>query len=186
MKVKEMDKRQEIIEIAADLIHQYGYQNVGIQKILVIADIPKGSFYYYFKNKEDLGLAVIDFYIEQTKSILSQFEESLSGLEEFFQCYFIRFEEFECKRGCPIGNLALELSDINENFRLELQKWTGLMEDAILSILEKSILKNNYDKRNLASFIVSAFEGVLLKAKLEKNKKPIEEFNYFIFKILLV
>lgn len=180
-----MDKKQEIIEIAAELIHQYGYHSVGIQKILDLANVPKGSFYYYFKNKEDLGLSVINYFIDQTKSIVNQFEESISGLEAFFQCYFSRFEEFECTRGCPIGNLALELSDVNENFRLGLFEWSHFMENTIFNILEKSSLKNCEKNKELASFIVSSFEGVLLKAKLEKSMKPIEEFKYFIFKVLL-
>lgn len=51
-----MDKRTKIIELCADLIHQYGYNNVGIQKIIEKADIPKGSFYHFFNSKEDLGL----------------------------------------------------------------------------------------------------------------------------------
>lgn len=182
---EKVDKRQQIIEIAADLIHQYGYNNVGIQKIIELAHIPKGSFYHYFTSKEVLGLAVIDYYIEQSQNIFGRFEKSVSGLKEFFQCYFTRFEEFACKRGCPIGNLALELSDVNENFRLRLKKWTSFMEEEILKILENSSLNPGINKQYLASFIVSAFEGALLKAKLEKCKKPLKEFNYFIFDILL-
>lgn len=180
-----MDKRLEIIEITADLIHQYGYNNVGIQKIIELSHIPKGSFYHYFKSKEDLGLAVIDYFIEISRSIFSQFAKSVSGLREFFGCYFNRFEEFECKRGCPIGNLALELADSNERFRFQLMKWTSFMEVEIYKILANSSLNPAINKKYLASFIVSAFEGALLKAKLEKSKQPLQEFDYFIFDILL-
>ena len=49
-----MDKREKIIKISADLFHQYGYNSVGLSTILNKAEVPKGSFYHYFKSKEDL------------------------------------------------------------------------------------------------------------------------------------
>ena len=55
-----------ILEIGADLILKNGYNNVGLNKILETANIPKGSFYYYFKSKEDFGIQVIKYYSENS------------------------------------------------------------------------------------------------------------------------
>jgi len=180
-----MDKKAKILQIAANLMHQYGYNNVGIKQILDEAEIPKGSFYYYFDSKEDLGLRVIECYIRNTKEMFNNIEKDINGLKDFFNSYFKMFEDFQYQRGCPIGNLVLELSDIKESFRLKLLEWSTFLEKEIYEILKKSNLKGKYDKKRLASFIISTFEGVLLKAKLEKNRKPLEEFNYYIFEILL-
>lgn len=46
-----MDKREKIIKISADLFHQYGYSSAGLSTILNKAEVPKGSFYHYFKSK---------------------------------------------------------------------------------------------------------------------------------------
>ncbi|SHJ75550.1 TetR/AcrR family transcriptional regulator [Paramaledivibacter caminithermalis] len=180
-----MNKKEMVILKAADMIHQYGYNNVGIKQILDETEIPKGSFYYYFKSKEDLGINVVDFYIKETKKLFSMFDKNIDGLRDFFNCYFKKFKEFGCKRGCPIGNLALELADKNENFRLKLLEWNTFLEEEIYNILKNSNLKKEFDAKSLSSFIISNFEGALLKAKLEKSLKPIDEFNYFIFEVLL-
>lgn len=183
--VNEMDKKETIIVTAADLMHQYGYNNMGIKKILDETGIPKGSFYYYFDSKEDLGMSIIELYINETKKLFDMFDKNIAGLKNFFGCYFKKFEEFGYKRGCPIGNLVLEMSDINENFRLKLLEWSTFLEVGIYEILKNSYLKDNIDAKSFASFIISNFEGALLKAKLEKSLKPINEFNHYIFDVLL-
>lgn len=77
------------------------------------------------------------------------------------------------------------MSDTDEIFRLKLLEWSTFLENEIIEILKRVNLISNIDKKTLASFIISSFEGALLKAKLEKNCKPLEEFNYYIFEFLL-
>lgn len=179
-----MDKRENIIKISSDLFHKYGYNNVGLSQILKEVEIPKGSFYYYFSSKEDLLIEVIQYFINETITIFNSFPKTIKGMYGFFNAYFDRFESLGFTRGCPIGNFALELSDLNEKARQCLLSWTQFMEKEITQIL---ILENHETKEaeKLASFVVSAFEGVILKAKIEKSKKSLEEFNYFIFRDLL-
>lgn len=175
-----MNKKENIIKIAADLFHKYSYQSVGLSMILKEANIPKGSFYHYFKNKDDLLIEVIHYFIDETISIFNNFSKSVDGLYGFFNAYFKRFEDIGFTRGCPIGNFALELSDVNEDARLCFKEWTTFLEKEIKMIL----LNENYESheaKSLSSFMVSAFEGALLKAKIEKTKKPLNEFNYYIF-----
>ncbi|WP_432666403.1 TetR/AcrR family transcriptional regulator [Wukongibacter baidiensis] len=180
-----MNKKEKIIEIAANLIHEYGYNNIGLQRILDEAQIPKGSFYYYFKNKEDLALRVIDYHVDMTRQVLNQFSKNSDGLKGFFNFYFDKFYDLEYKRGCAIGNLILELSDLNDSFRIKLLEWTTMLESEILEMLNDTNIDESTDKKAMASFLVSCFEGVLLKTKLEKTNKAIKEFNYFVFNILL-
>jgi TetR/AcrR family transcriptional repressor of nem operon len=56
------DTKQKIIQAGAKIIHRKGYNHTGIQEVLKAAGVPKGSFYFYFNNKEDFGLHVIDFF----------------------------------------------------------------------------------------------------------------------------
>lgn len=67
------ETKERIIARGAELIHRQGFNNTGIKEILDAAEVPKGSFYFYFKNKEDFGLAVIDHY-------RSMFREMNAGL----------------------------------------------------------------------------------------------------------
>jgi AcrR family transcriptional regulator len=62
MATTKINTRDEIIRIGAQLIHSQGYKATGLQQILDVAGIPKGSFYFYFKSKDDFGCAVIDYF----------------------------------------------------------------------------------------------------------------------------
>ena len=63
------------MEVGGEIVHQKGYNKTGIQEVLKTAGVPKGSFYFYFKNKEDFGLQLIDQY---TDFIYGKIDEYLS------------------------------------------------------------------------------------------------------------
>ena len=70
------DTKENLLRVGVDIIHRKGYHHTAIQEILQIAGVPKGSFYFYFKSKEDFGLQVIDYFNEiyaaQAKEILER------------------------------------------------------------------------------------------------------------------
>ncbi|MFT8315501.1 MAG: TetR/AcrR family transcriptional regulator [Clostridium sp.] len=179
-----MEKRSEIIQVAADLFHKNGYNNVGIQQILNVCGIPKGSFYYYFSSKEKLFSEVTNFFINQMFEILDQFPKTIEGLRGFFDLYFSRFKQMGFERGCPLGNCAIELSDSSKMVREDLMNWTTEFTRRVSEILKNEGI-NNSEAVGLSSFILSSFEGVLLKGKIDKNEQALQEFNYFIFEKLL-
>jgi len=172
------DKRKALLFTSAKLIHEHGYNNVGIKTIVDELNIPKGSFYYYFDSKEKLVLEIIDLYIEDTKMNIQSIEQNIAGIKEFFNIFFNRLEELDLKRGCPIGNLILELSDEKECFRLKLMEWYSVLETWIIKILSKSGVSNPEEK---AKVLIGAFEGAMLVSKLEKSPKHFELFNKYIF-----
>lgn len=180
-----MQKKDEIIIIAANLMHECGYHNLGIKRVLDEANIPKGSFYHYFKSKEDLALQVIEYHIENTKKIFNQFDKSIGGLRDFFNVFFHLIEEMEYKKGCPIGNLILELADEKESFREKLLEWNNFLDSEIYKVLQESKLQDEIDLKKMASFIITSFEGAIMKSKLEKSREPIDAFSYYVFEVLL-
>ena len=64
-----LNTRDRIIETGAQIIHRKGFNHTGIQEILTAAGVPKGSFYNYFKSKDDFGLHVIDYFTAHFKEI---------------------------------------------------------------------------------------------------------------------
>ncbi|WP_105616044.1 TetR/AcrR family transcriptional regulator [Vallitalea okinawensis] len=181
-----MTKKDEIIMIAADLMHRYGYHNIGIKKILDTANIPKGSFYHYFESKEDLAIQVIDFHFSNFINALNQVEDSVDGLKTFFDMFFCKSEGMDYVGGCPLGNLMLELADIKESFREHLLKGTLATEQLITKKLEQDNLQHSLETDMLGRLIFQSFEGTLMKAKIEKNSNAFEDFRKFIFDFLLV
>lgn len=177
-----MSKKETLLFTAARLIHEKGYNNIGIKGIVDEANMPKGSFYHYFKSKEELGLSIIDIYIYDTTNCLNKVEKSINGLNEFFNIFFNRLVELSLKRGCPVGNLILELSDENERFRLKLLEWYTILEKWTIEVLEKENISNPIEK---AKALIAAFEGTMLLSKLDKDDKHFEVFNKFTFNGIL-
>ncbi|MEE4352248.1 MAG: TetR family transcriptional regulator C-terminal domain-containing protein [Desulfatiglans sp.] len=188
------ETKNRIIEAASELIHLKGFNHTGLQEILANAGAPKGSFYYYFKNKDDLGLHVVDYFISFFSLLTKPIREdsSLSPLDKIRKILdqFIPF--FESKGfgyGCPIGNLAQEMGDLNPAFRPKLKEAMDLMADIYAKLLEEAQaageIADSLDIRETAYFIVSSWHGALTRMKIEKGPGPLENHRYFIFKHIL-
>ena len=76
--------RERIIETGAAIIHCKGFNYTGIQEILNAAKVPKGSFYNYFKSKEDFGLQIIDYFLAHFTRIAQKTLEDASVASRFF------------------------------------------------------------------------------------------------------
>ena len=183
-------KKQRVIVESAKLFYYHGYTNTGLLEILEVCKIPKGSFYYYFKNKEDLLIHIIRYH---TDNLINFFDKTVNDLsifklKSFFFQYLNSIEANQFNGGSPLGNIAIELSDINENVRAELFNSYRKIEMKFSFFL--SMMKNinpNYktlQAEEVARVLVSQMEGTMLKIKLEKKENAITDF-FFIFDKLL-
>jgi TetR/AcrR family transcriptional repressor of nem operon len=182
--------KDRILTQAAQIIHKKGFNNTGIQEILESAGVPKGSFYFYFKSKEDLGLALIDHYAEgfgsMWRTVLGAPEmRSLKRLERFFEETRIMQEQDEWKSGCPIGNLTQEMGALNEAFQARLKKVLDGMKAAIRNCLAQAQVERDIsptlDPDATADFILNSWEGALLRTKAEGHTGPLVLFQKMIF-----
>lgn len=182
--------KDRILMHAAQIIHKKGFNNTGIQEILESAGVPKGSFYFYFKSKEDLGLALIDYYAEglgsRCKAILEASEiRHIKRLERFFEETRIKHEQDECKSGCPIGNLTQEMGVLNEAFQARLKNVFGGMKAAIRNCLALAQVERDIsadlDPDATADFVLNSWEGALLRMKAEGHTGPLVLFQKMVF-----
>jgi TetR/AcrR family transcriptional repressor of nem operon len=182
--------KDRILAQAAQIIHKKGFNNTGIQEILESAGVPKGSFYFYFKSKEDLGLALVDYYAEGFRSmwqtVLGASEmRHLKRLERFFEETRVMQEQDEWKSGCPIGNLTQEMGALNEAFQARLKKVLDGMKAAIRTCLAEAQLEGDIspalDPDATADFILNSWEGALLRTKAEGHTGPLVLFQKMIF-----
>ncbi|TAJ11376.1 TetR family transcriptional regulator [Marinilabiliaceae bacterium JC017] len=189
------DKKELILEIGARLMHQKGYNYTGIQEILKEAEVPKGSFYFYFKSKEDFGLQVIDQYATHIGNALHGYLKDdtyspLSRLRQFLNEFLASFIDNNYQGGCPLGNLALELADTNEVFRKKLNVIFESAIEAIQALLEQAQkqgeLPPNKDPKDLAHFLFFSWEGLIMQMKMSRNSQSLDQFNRIVFEQLLV
>jgi TetR/AcrR family transcriptional repressor of nem operon len=186
--------RNKILEIGSRIIHQKGFNNTGIQEILNEAGVPKGSFYFYFKSKEEFGLALIDEFESLVEGHLASILQidtlsPLGRLKSFFSFFRNFFQKENCTKGCPLGNLSQELSDVNEIIRKRLDesfnKLDSLIETCLYEAREKGEFKNDIPVPEIAAYVINSWEGALLRMKVSKDTIPLLIFERILFDTIL-
>ena len=174
-----MTTREKLIETAAALFAERGYNATGMADILAAARVHRGSLYHAFPAKQDLLLAVLERYrsgiderliapawegvddpIERVFALLGRYRRFLSDS----QCYF----------GCPIGSLALELHDADADVRAMLaanfNAWIGHVEQCFVAA--RGRLPAGADPRALALFTLAVMEGAVMLARTDRALDP--------------
>jgi TetR/AcrR family transcriptional repressor of nem operon len=181
--------REKIIRKGARLIHAQGYKATGIQQILDATAVPKGSFYFYFKSKDDFGCAVIDYFNETISGIFTDHLHNaqispLERLQKLLDYYESAFKKSGATLGCPIGNLSLELADANETLRERLQVAIEARIAQIEACLEEAKksrqLPPGLNTADTARFIFHGLEGAILHMKVVKSIEPIQTFRRYL------
>jgi TetR/AcrR family transcriptional regulator, transcriptional repressor for nem operon len=189
-----MDAKTRILKAGARIVLEKGFCDTGLAEVLEAAQVPKGSFYFHFKNKEDFGLQLIDSFAEVLKAGREKFyrDESLLHLERIRRLFRWQTELFRKNDfigGCPIGNLSLEMGDRNAAFRKKLNRVFLEMKKNLVSQLEQARrggeLPDSIEPEETANFILSSWQGALVQMKVSKTTIPHEVFDRMIFERLL-
>lgn len=188
------DARRKILEAAAEIIHAKGFNNAGLKEILDAAGVPKGSFYFHFKSKEDLGLQLIAHHGAGFRKLAGEcfFDQTrppLKRIRRFFEALGDKLEQDGFRLGCPIGNLAQEMSDLSPAFRERLAGAMGWMQGLIIHQLEEARMNDTRPREQnpaeIARFILNSWQGAVMAAKLEKSRAPLDAFFHVVFDDLL-
>lgn len=175
-----MSRKQEIISIAKKVIYSKGYQATSVNDILLAAKIGKGQYYHYFTSKHDLGLAVVDDMIQEWDQrliidVLESTMEPTAKLRKMLDRVITFHSEEENKSGCPFGNIAIEMSEHDEAFRMKTQyifdRWIGAVASTLDDMVKEGRLDSTIDTQKSAQAMIAMIEGGIL---LMKNQQDIE------------
>lgn len=170
--------REQILDAAGRLIHLRGFHNTSVDDILRESGVGKGNLYYYFKSKDELGYAALDRTLDHIRDeiltkVFAPGMDPWKQLEAFLDFSVERTRKEGCVGGCPLGNLALEMSDIHEGFRSRLShafdQVRAKIEDSFERAKSQGTLRVGTDIRRLASFTIAGFEGALMMGKLYRD-----------------
>lgn len=174
--------RARLVEAAVQLILRQGFHATGVDEICAEAGVTKGSFFHHFKTKDDIGLAVIDWWsamgireysaawADESKDPLDQLHAMLDIMEGFASR-----PDQPCV--CAIGMMAQELAgthpEIRESCARELLVWT----DHVAALLKKARAVHrpspDFDPEQLAWFLNSLWQGSMLVAKTQADPRLI-------------
>ncbi|RJG04191.1 TetR/AcrR family transcriptional regulator [Noviherbaspirillum sedimenti] len=189
-----VDKRALLIEIGTAIFTQKGFSSTGLDEIVQAAEVPKGSFYYYFPSKDEYAIEVIRNYAQYFARKLERTleDDSLTPLERlkaFTRDAASGVQRFEFKRGCLIGNLGQEMASIEEEFRVVLLEvlsdWRNRFRICLDEAKAIKEITTQVDSAELARFFWSAWEGAVLCAKLERSTAPLENVSRLFFEQML-
>ena len=183
--MKKKHSKEEIIANGLELIREKGYNNTGVEDILKANSIPKGSFYNFFKSKEDFGIKAIQYYtdqqIDRISEILANKDFSpMDRLRIFYQNNIDFNVEEGCRKGCLIGNMAQEMGGINsaigEQAEASLRSQVELIKACIMEGQRLGEIREDYSAHDLADTIHNSFYGFILRSKASREKKHFELF----------
>ena len=186
--------KADLIEAGTSLILEKGYNHCGLDEILKAAGVQKGSFYHFFKNKEEFGLQVVDAHSEGRLAQLDRDlgdanHRPLERLRRFFEGSARRHRDLGYRKGCLFGNLGQEMADQSEAFRTRLEEVLGQYRARIAACLREAQaagdLRVDMDADRLADFCLNSWEGALLRMKVAKGYRPLEDFLTVMFETVL-
>jgi TetR/AcrR family transcriptional repressor of nem operon len=185
--------REEIVQAGLKCLVEKGFNAVGVQDITDTAGVPKGSFYNHFESKEALGVEIVERYgANQTRReiLTDPSVPPLQRLRRHFDRISALFAESHFKRNCILGGFSAELANQSETIRESLLKlygqWTKDIEATIAEAQAKGEIANKTKASDLAAFLLDSYEGALLRARVERSRKPFDRFMKFAFGQLLI
>jgi TetR/AcrR family transcriptional regulator, transcriptional repressor for nem operon len=183
MKTSTQDTRQHILDTGYQLIACRGFVSVGLSELLNHAQVPKGSFYHYFKSKEQFGEALIEYYFDNYQQQLhSQFANlelsAYDRLMNYWQCWMTSQADNYSSQKCLVVKLSAEVADLSEPMRIALLKGTQIVQLAISDCIKAGITDGSIKETNsddTAKLLYHLWIGASLMAKLSKTDSGLQQ-----------
>ncbi len=171
--------RLTLLQKAFELIYVKGYQTTSIDDIIATTQVTKGAFYYHFRTKDEMGLAIINEILKPT--LLSSFIEPLQSeqnpVEAIYNLMYdllMENEFLKVEYGCPVSNLTQEMTPWSNDFNKALneltEQWEKVMTAAIERGKKNGFIRKDVDSKQVTVFIMSGYWGIRNFGKLSNSK----------------
>ncbi len=180
---KSGDTRQQILDTAKDIILAKGFSAAGLNEILSAAGVPKGSFYHYFKSKEQFGDALLENYFDDYLQMLEHLlkddgSSNSSRLLKFFQTWLDTQSSDATTDKCLIVKLSAEVTDLSEAMRITLKNGTDSVIARLTNCVQEGIRKGefpaNLDANTVTAEIYYMWVGATLLTKVGRTRAALE------------
>jgi TetR/AcrR family transcriptional regulator, transcriptional repressor for nem operon len=174
MTPRQTDKRDRLIQTAVNLMYQQGFHQTTLADIAQQAQVPLGTVYYFFKTKEAIGEALVEYYLQNYREACRQWEREpnpTARLEAFIQ-HMLGDGQRLSESGCPIGTLC---SELHKQVGALAQQATTIFNDLLAWLAAQfQALGKGEESRELAVHLLSAVEGAILLTQSFHTAEYIE------------
>jgi TetR/AcrR family transcriptional repressor of nem operon len=178
------DSRQRILDAAAQVIGQKGFAAVGLNEVLLLAKVPKGSFYHYFSSKDAFGQALLDSYFQAYIAGMDQLFQPDTGREsEKLMAYWQQWRANQISRHdfgkCLVVKLAAEVADLSEAMRQALDRGTSDIIARLAAVLGRGVRDGSFilpgPPQQVALRLYQMWLGASVMAKITRTAAPFDE-----------
>ena len=186
--------RQKILHAAFKEFYKHGFQGGSLNHIVDGAGATKGALFHHFEGKSDLGYAVVEEVIQPHIKALwcDSLADSIDPIADLKRVLrrFMK-EEIESGRlvqGCPLNNLAQEMSPLDEGFRHRIENvyvaWREGLEAAFARGIKAGKVRKDISPRNVAAFVVAAQTGIIGTVKNSQSGELMKRAGEALFDYL--
>jgi TetR/AcrR family transcriptional regulator, transcriptional repressor for nem operon len=183
--------RERLLKAGYREVYRSGFQSASIDTILAATNVTKGALYYHFESKEALGYAIIDEVVAtfpRNRWLLplrrSEDKDPIDALIGIVQAIPARPRDL--KGGCPLVNLAQEMSQLDEQFRKRLETIFRAWQEGVAMALRRGqsqgTVRRDFPADETASFLIAMVEGYEVLAKNAQD--PVKVWNVGIRNIV--
>ena len=185
--MRESPTRKALIDVGLRELLAKGYEGVGIGPVLAAAGVPKGSFYHFFRSKEEFVCAAIDAYAaeyaaKRAATLEAPGQPPLARLGRYFEA-LVAEAAADPRGGCFYGVLAQNTARRSEAIRLRIRDcfdaWQAALAQVLAAARDAGDLPPEFDAEGTAAFLIEAYEGALIRAKADGGPAALERFLAF-------
>jgi TetR/AcrR family transcriptional regulator, transcriptional repressor for nem operon len=175
--------RERLLKAGFQEVYRAGFQSASIDMILAAANVTKGALYHHFESKEALGHAIIDevvsTFLRKRWLLPLERNEDRDSIDVLIDIvHSIPARPRDLKGGCPLVNLAQEMSLLDEQFRKRLEAmfraWRGAVATDLLRGQSQGTVRRDLVPEETASFLIAMIEGYEV---LAKNAQDVKLWN---------
>jgi len=178
--------REKLLDAGHKVMFERGYRGAGVRDIVSEAGAPQGSFTNHFPSKEAFATEVLDRYFDYLKEIVQATlgDRSLSPRDRIRRYFDVITRKLKAEKwalGCLIGNLSVEVSTESKPLRAHLSRiFAEFCEPFAACIAEAQAageIADIFPARDLADFLLAGWHGAMLRMKVDRSSKPLEQFK---------
>ncbi len=173
--------RECLLQAAFREVYRSGFQSASLDTILASTGVTKGALYYHFNSKEALGYAIVEEIIApdlRAKWLgpLQRGKDPIDALIGIVQGESVRPKDV--RGGCPLNNLAQEMSPLDEGFRKRLAMVFHAWQEGIAAALREGqthgSVRRDAEPAEAAGFLIATLEGYVSLAKNAQDAKVMK------------
>jgi len=173
--------RRKILMAAFTEFYKHGFQGGSLNHIVEMAGTTKGALFHHFAGKQELGYAVVDEIIgpllkQRWVDPLVNSTDPIADMKRSFRQYVnTDIESGHFTQGCPLNNLAQEMSPLDEGFRKRIDKlyavWRKCYTDALTQGVKTGKVRKNVAPAEAAALVVASQMGIWGTGKSSRNRE---------------